>query len=94
MVHPSLYEGFGFPIIEALACGAQVVCSGNSSMRELGEGRLRLFDPRSRSEIANAIQEGIESQLAENTRKELMAYASSFEWKSSAEQVLRVYNKL
>ena len=55
-VYPSYYEGFGLPIVEAFACGAAVVTSNVSSMKEIGEGSAELVDPHSVEDIARGIK--------------------------------------
>jgi len=55
-VYPSHYEGYGFPILEAMACGTPVVTSNSSSLREIAEGAALLVDPLNTEELAHAIQ--------------------------------------
>ncbi|MBI5472945.1 MAG: glycosyltransferase family 4 protein [Ignavibacteriae bacterium] len=54
-VYPSLYEGYGFPVLEAMACGVPIITSGNSSMREMADGVAHLVDPNSVEGIAEAM---------------------------------------
>lgn len=58
-VFPSLYEGFGLPVLEALACGTNVICSNSSSIPEVGGNVVEYFDPYSIEEMANKIEEGL-----------------------------------
>jgi glycosyltransferase involved in cell wall biosynthesis len=55
LVFPSLYEGFGMPIVEAMVAGTPVLCSNGTSLPEIAGGAALLFDPNSAAEIANAI---------------------------------------
>jgi glycosyltransferase involved in cell wall biosynthesis len=56
MVFPSLYEGFGLPVIEAMASRIPVACSNVTSLPEVANGAALLFDPRIPDQIASAIQ--------------------------------------
>ena len=89
LVFPSLYEGFGLPVIEAMACGTRVLTSNVSSMKELAEGHATLVDPESVKSIANGIQSvfarPIETlQLAESS----IPYAKTFTWKAVAKRTV------
>ena len=55
LIFPSLYEGFGIPVLEAMSCGKPVACSNVTSLPELGGDAVLLFDPRKPEEIAGAI---------------------------------------
>src|SRR5207245_8319784 len=54
-VFPSFYEGFGLPILEAMACGRAVACSDTAAMPEVADGAGLLFNPHQREELARAI---------------------------------------
>ena len=94
-VQPSVIEGFGLPVLEAMACGCPVACSRSSSLQEVvGEAAL-LFDPLSDTEIAAAIQralasEGLRSGLRDRGRRR----ARLFTWSSVAEHTLAVYERV
>ena len=95
-VYPSLYEGFGLPILEAMACGAPVVTSNNSSMAEIAKDAAILVDPRSTGQIQKAIEMILDLNL-ENYQK--MARASmdrarSYTWKKTAHETLEAYKEL
>ncbi|MFH1244045.1 MAG: glycosyltransferase family 1 protein [bacterium] len=90
--YPSLYEGFGFPVIEAMACGAPVVTSNVSSLPEIAGDAAVLVDPEDISSIRAGIEEAI------STRSKLIGLgliqAQKFTWKHCAQQVLEVYDKI
>lgn len=94
MVHPSLFEGFGFPIIEAAACGAQVICADTSSLEELGRGRFPLFDPCKPLELSQLIEVSLDREFTESDRQKGMEYAAGFNWHDTASEVLKVYEHL
>jgi glycosyltransferase involved in cell wall biosynthesis len=89
---PSLYEGFGLPPLEAMACGAPVVTSNTSSLPEVVGDAAVLVDPTD----ARAIAEGLAHVLADpNLRADLrrrgVAHAQSFSWAEGAKAVRRIY---
>jgi len=93
MVYPSLFEGFGFPIIEAMSCGAQVVCSNTSSMKEIACDLTPTFDPANVDEIAAAMEGALTRGKNPESVARGMTYAASFDWKVTARKVMDVYRK-
>ena len=95
-VFPSLYEGFGFPPLEALACGTPVICARTSSLPEvLGRAALFLDDPMDAEALAEAIQRLAEDEeLREELKQRGLEQAAKFNWKSTAEQTLAVYRRV
>ena len=95
-VYPSLYEGFGLPILEAMACGAPVVTSNNSSMAEIAKDAAILVDPRSESQLKRAIEMVLDLNL-ENYQKMVNASldrARAYTWTKTAKETLSVYENL
>ena len=92
---PSIYEGFGLPIVEAMACGTPVLTSNQSSMIELGDGAAQLVDPFS----VKAIADGLRQMLSDATlRAELRCAgferAAQFSWTRAAEETVKVYEQI
>lgn len=93
MVYPSLFEGFGFPILEALACGAPVICSNTSSMRELAGDRIATFNPEKPEEIAGRMEEALSRERTPEKRATDLAYAAGFLWSKTARSTMDVYEQ-
>jgi len=94
MVYPSLYEGFGFPIVEALACGAPVACSNTSSMKELAGDWIPTFDPARANDIFECIESMVSTGWSASKRAHGMVCAGSFDWRETAREVMKVYRSV
>ena len=94
MVFPSLFEGFGFPIIEALACGAPVICSNSSSMGELAGNRIPTFDPLDSNAIFECMETAGSRGCDPEQRAHGMEYALTFDWRSTARRVMEIYRSV
>jgi glycosyltransferase involved in cell wall biosynthesis len=92
VAYPSLYEGFGIPVLEALACGAPVVTSRDTAMADLANGAAVLVYPRDEESIAAGIREAI-ARRDELGRKG-PDVASGYSWARSAELTANVYREL
>ncbi len=95
-IYPSLYEGFGLPVLEAMACGAPVITSKNSSMAEIAKDTAILIDPRSEGQMKKAIEMVLDLKL-DNYQKMVNASISrarKYSWVKTARETLKLYRKL
>jgi len=91
LVWPSFYEGFGFPPLEAMACGTPVITSANSSLPEVTGGAAILINPYNLKEISTAIDQVLVSnELKQELRERGIKQARKFTWQKCAEQTLAV----
>ncbi len=94
-VFPSLYEGFGLPILESMSCGLPVISSNASSMPEIVEGAGILLDPKDTKAWADAIYKVLTNK---NLQKEMgeksLQQAKKFTWEKCAQETLGVYEEV
>jgi glycosyltransferase involved in cell wall biosynthesis len=91
-VYPSLYEGFGIPILEAFSSGCPVIASNVTSIPEVGGDAALYFDPRSEDQIANSLQSVLNDPILRETLKEKgRVRAKQFSWSEAARKTLAVY---
>lgn len=95
LAYPSLYEGFGFPVVQAMAAGVAVVASNNSCLPEIAGDAALLVDPRSAAEIAAALTRLLESdseraELAQRGR----ARAERYRWERCAAESLEFFHRV
>jgi glycosyltransferase involved in cell wall biosynthesis len=94
-VYPSFYEGFGLPVLEAMACGAPVITSKTSSMPEVAGRAGLLIDPESEESIAEAMKKVLTNQkLTETMKKAGLAQAKKFSWERAAAETQKVYENV
>ncbi len=94
LVFPSLYEGFGLPVLEAMERGVPVACSGRAALAEVAGDAARIFDPENPRSIADAVEEILSSdELAERLRQAGREQARRFTWAATARGTLRAYER-
>lgn len=95
LVHASRYESFGLPLIEAMACGAPVVCSNTSAMPEITGGAAYLFHPDEVDTMSAAMDKIASNNiLCEQLRAKGIARASEFTWERAAGATLATYREV
>lgn len=93
-IYPSLWEGFGYPVVEAMQYGAPVATSNSSSLAEIAGESALLFDPLDIDSITNSIKQLIENKdLRLHLQKRGTIRAQDFSWKSYYQQLIRIINK-
>lgn len=95
LAYPSLYEGFGLPPLEAMACGCPVVTSNTSSLPEVvGEAGI-MVNPYDTESLAQAMRQVLtDDKLRDDMIKKGLEQSKKFSWEKAAEQTLEVYNRV
>ena len=95
LAYPSLYEGFGFPPLEAMACGCPVVTSNTSSLPEVvGEAGI-MFNPYDTDSLVEAMRQVLtDSELRDDMVTKGLEQAKKFSWERTARETQEVYNKV
>jgi len=95
LVMPSTLEGFGLPVLEAMACGTPVICSRAASLPEVGGDAVLYFDPFSAGELATVIDRVLGShRLQETLRMKGLERAKLFDWNDSVRSHVNLYHEL
>lgn len=88
---PSLYEGFGIPVLEAMACGSPVACSNTSSLPEVAGNAALLFDPKDPVSIADALLRlATGDDLRERLITDGLSWSRRFSWEAAARRTMEV----
>jgi glycosyltransferase involved in cell wall biosynthesis len=91
----SLYEGFGLPALEAMACGTPVLCSNTSSLPEVVGGAGVLFDPTDAETIAHTIEQALSKRaLRDRLHEQSLQRAAQFTWSRTADQTFEIYQTM
>ena len=92
LLYPTLYEGFGLPVVEAMACGTPVLTSSTSALQEIAGGYAYLVDPLDMDAIARGIETlATDPKLRANYTELGKKRALDFSWDKAAERTLEVY---
>ena len=93
-IFPSLYEGFGLPVIEAMACGTAVVCAAGSSLPEVASDAALLVDPESLDAIAEALLAlSNDDARCADLRARGLQRATAYTWAHTAQATLDTYRR-
>ncbi len=94
-IYPSLYEGFGLPVLEAMACGTPVITSNTSSLPEVAGEAALFVDPYKVEEIVTAMRQILDdADLARDLRKRGLERVKEFTWAETVRQTISVYEQV
>lgn len=94
-VFPSHYEGFGLPVLEAMACGCPVICSNVTSLPEVGGEAVIFFNPSNESELADRICHVLTHEdLQRSLSRKGIKRAKCFSWKKTVKETVEVYHQV
>lgn len=92
LVYPSIYEGFGFPVLEALACGTNVICPDNSSLPEVGGGVAYYYPTHDATALKDQLKiVATQDKEVLDRRKKGPEWAANFSWTAYAEAFNRIF---
>ena len=94
LIFPSFYEGFGLPLVEAMACGTPVLASNSSSIPEVAGDAALYFNPYDPDEIRLAMETVLDSNTAMIFKKNGLERATLFNWDDTAKKTLQAYKQL
>lgn len=94
MVYPSLFEGFGMPPVEAMACNTPVICSDRGSLAEIAAPAACVIDPENPRDMAAALRRiAVDRGFANDMRRRGIQHAARFHWKRAAADTVAVYER-
>lgn len=94
-IYPSLYEGFGLPVLEAMRCGTPVICSNTSSLPEIASDSAMLVDPLNDLDILNAIDNVLsDNSLKKSLSDKALKRSEQFSWKRTAQETISIYKEV
>ncbi len=94
-VYPSFFEGFGMPVLEAMACGTPVITSNTSSLPEVAGKAALMIDPHRPQELLEAMKSILLDKKLYNTLRERgLKQSQNFSWKKSAKETLQIFENL
>ena len=95
LVFPSVYEGFGMPVVEAMACGTPVIAARSSSIPEAGGDAVKYFNPNDAAELTARLTVVLnDDDLADSMREKGLIQARRFSWERGGEETARVYKRV
>jgi alpha-1,3-rhamnosyl/mannosyltransferase len=94
-VYPSIYEGFGLPVLEAMACGCPVLCSNSTSLPEVAGNAAVLIDPHDPGHLVQMLEKVLcDSEFRESMISAGLQRAELFSWKRTALETLAVFERV
>ena len=94
IVVPSLYEGFGLPVLEAMARGVPVISSDSSSLPEVAGDAALYFDPYKPEELADRLVQVVDNEVSERMKKRGLERAKKFSWRSTLKGIYSAYDRV
>lgn len=94
LLMPSLYEGFGLPVLEAFSCGCPVVASDRGSLKEVASSAALIVDPEDEQQIVNSIKKIFESKIALEFSKKGLLQSKKFSISNMMSSLIRVYEEV